>query len=230
MSYIEFIKRCGADFSPTPDDEQEIRRGGAYLGKKGLDDLIAAIKSNYRPDVTQQPMPTPTPDEPKPNITPVGFRKLHITYDPVSQAYTEADTGILAVVAFFRNAHDFGKAISEAKEIRAHIIYQPSEYYEKLRKGVKDAEKTTPGFAGVNDGIWLNEKNPVVNFARGETKALVMAIELPTGGFGGFDAFGHTFSNVNGIRIYIPTIPIMSADKYLVRVFITGGERVQSFV
>lgn len=39
-------------------EEQELRRLGSYLGKKGLDELLAAINSNYRPVVQLQPTPS----------------------------------------------------------------------------------------------------------------------------------------------------------------------------
>lgn len=55
VDYIEYINRCRVSFELKDEDEQKIRRLGKYLGKKGLDDLIAAIKSNYRLDVAQQP-------------------------------------------------------------------------------------------------------------------------------------------------------------------------------
>jgi hypothetical protein len=63
-SYIKLIKLDGVDFPLTSDDEQEIRRSGRYLGKKGLDNLIAAVRDNYRPNVAQQPSPSSQFDQP----------------------------------------------------------------------------------------------------------------------------------------------------------------------
>ncbi len=45
---VDEIKRNGVSFKLTATEEQEIRRVGKYLGRKGLDDLIAAILANYR--------------------------------------------------------------------------------------------------------------------------------------------------------------------------------------
>ena len=47
--YIELINRYGVAFRLTAADERKNRRLGNYLGKKGLDDLIAALRDNYRP-------------------------------------------------------------------------------------------------------------------------------------------------------------------------------------
>src|SRR2546423_412967 len=58
--YIDLIEHDKVDFSLTQDDEQKIRRACRYLGKKGLDYLIAALKSNYRPVVQLQPTPSTT--------------------------------------------------------------------------------------------------------------------------------------------------------------------------
>lgn len=44
---IDQIRRRGVTFKLTSTDEEEIRSAGKYLGKKGLDDLIAAIRRNY---------------------------------------------------------------------------------------------------------------------------------------------------------------------------------------
>ncbi len=47
--YLEQINQSGVNFRLTVDNEKEIRKAGAYLGTKGLDDLIAAIRSSpYR--------------------------------------------------------------------------------------------------------------------------------------------------------------------------------------
>jgi hypothetical protein len=43
------IEQRGVDFRLTDKDEQEIRHAGDYLGKKGLDNLITAVRDNYRP-------------------------------------------------------------------------------------------------------------------------------------------------------------------------------------
>jgi hypothetical protein len=48
---IRFVTSRGVSFHLTTSDEQEIRKAGAYLGAKGLNDLIAAIRDNYRPKV-----------------------------------------------------------------------------------------------------------------------------------------------------------------------------------
>ena len=48
--YVDLIKRIGVDFLLTPEIEKEIRAEGKYLGTKGLDDLVEAIRNNYRPE------------------------------------------------------------------------------------------------------------------------------------------------------------------------------------
>jgi hypothetical protein len=48
-SYIDLIERVGVDFLLTVKDEKKFRSAGAYLGK-GIEDLIAAIRNNYRPE------------------------------------------------------------------------------------------------------------------------------------------------------------------------------------
>ena len=52
-SYIELITRNGVDFSLTPEDEKRIRLAGKYLGRKGVEDLITAIRNNYRPNMSE---------------------------------------------------------------------------------------------------------------------------------------------------------------------------------
>lgn len=42
------VQQYGVAFQSTPSDEQEIRRLGKYLGHPGLDDLVAAVRANYR--------------------------------------------------------------------------------------------------------------------------------------------------------------------------------------
>lgn len=42
------VRQSGVAFRLTPTDEQEIRNAGKYLDRKGLDDLVAAVRSNYR--------------------------------------------------------------------------------------------------------------------------------------------------------------------------------------
>lgn len=48
-SYIDLIERVGVNFLLTAKDEKIIRSAGAYLGK-GVEDLLAAIRNNYRPE------------------------------------------------------------------------------------------------------------------------------------------------------------------------------------
>jgi hypothetical protein len=47
---IQEIKSRGVSFQLTaPAVENEIRQAGRYLGKRGLDNLIAAVRNNFRP-------------------------------------------------------------------------------------------------------------------------------------------------------------------------------------
>ncbi|MDQ1590593.1 MAG: hypothetical protein QOG71_1220 [Pyrinomonadaceae bacterium] len=221
--YIELINSYGVAFSLTPQDEIKIRQAGRYLGKKGLDDLIATIKNNYRPDVAQQPTATPTP-EPQPNLIPVHYGQHPVIYDPATRTFKEglADLGVLTIVVEFRNAHERGKELAEAKDIRAHINYEPFKFYENLGKGVKNPMEGVTGFAGVADGVWLDESQPVVNFARGETKTLILATPFPDGTFGVYD---HPIEQRAGVRIPFPRLRMLTADKYVVKVQLTGGAK-----
>ena len=46
---VRELKRCSADFELTSEVENEIREAGKYLGKGRLDDVILAVRDNYRP-------------------------------------------------------------------------------------------------------------------------------------------------------------------------------------
>lgn len=46
--YIELINKYGINWKLTPEDESEIRLVGQYLGETNLNDLIAAIRKNYK--------------------------------------------------------------------------------------------------------------------------------------------------------------------------------------
>lgn len=66
---IEQVEQRGVSFKLTSTDEQEIRREGKYLGKKGLDDLIAAVRKYYRPTETEthgELLPAQDPNPPNP--------------------------------------------------------------------------------------------------------------------------------------------------------------------
>ena len=178
--------------------------------------VLKAVAKAKELQTTQQGSVTPSPDEAKPNITPVGYQNTYITYDPSTQTFKEADTGIPALVAQFRNAHQQGKEISEGRDIRARIGFEPFDFYKKL-------DRTIPGFANVAEGIWLNEKNALVNFTKGETKTLILAVKMQDGRFGGFDWYEHQMQTIDGRELFLPKIPVLTADKYVVKVQITGG-------
>lgn len=174
--------------------------------------------ANHTPTPAAQ-VSEPIADTPKPNIIPVSFGERHLRFDPSTKTFMTADTGIRALVAEFRNAHERGKEIIEGKDIRAHIYFEPFDFYKKLDKNI-------PGFAHVEEGIWLNEKSAVVNFARGEAKTLVLVVELEPNGVGGFDAFDHSISKrPDGTEVLLPRVPKITANKYVVKVEITGGAK-----
>jgi hypothetical protein len=52
---------------------------------------------------------------------------------------------------------------------------------------------------------------------------LILAVQMPDGGFGGFDAFEHSIKTINGNELFLPKIPKLTADKYMVKVELTGG-------
>lgn len=57
---IRQIQRRGVTFQLNSEDELEIREVGKYLSKPGLDNLIAEIRKNYHPDVSQKPTQNPS--------------------------------------------------------------------------------------------------------------------------------------------------------------------------
>ncbi len=57
--YVAMIKEHKVDFQLTAEDARKIRLHGRYLGSKGLDEIIAAVRDNYRPGVAKQQTPTP---------------------------------------------------------------------------------------------------------------------------------------------------------------------------
>ena len=54
----KLIKKHGVDFQLTPEIENRIRATGSYLSKESLNDLVSAVRGNYRP--------------PRPSAAPVG--------------------------------------------------------------------------------------------------------------------------------------------------------------
>lgn len=68
--YIALINSHGVDFALTPEDEEEIRRSGDYLGVTGLDNLVAAIRNNYRPSASPSPTATAPGDVPRASSAP----------------------------------------------------------------------------------------------------------------------------------------------------------------
>lgn len=58
---VEQVEQRGVDFHLTSTDEKQIRRAGKYLGRQGLDDLITAVRENYRTVVSQRPDAPKTP-------------------------------------------------------------------------------------------------------------------------------------------------------------------------
>lgn len=212
---IKRIQERGVSFELGDSDKKKLRSVQRGLGQKRLYELIKAIEKNYRSNVAQQPLVMPTPETPKPNLIPVHYGKHPIIYDPNTRTFKEgfADQGLLTMVVEFRNAHERGKEIIEAKDIRAHIYYEPFEFYKNLDRNI-------PGFAGVDDGVWLEEFQPTINFARGETKTLILAVQSPNGTFAVYD---HPIEQREGINIPFPRVRLLTADKYVVKVELTGG-------
>ncbi len=63
--FVSIVREHKVDFQITASDEKRIRENGDFLGRKGLDELIAAVRENYRPASSQQPPPaTPTLEQP----------------------------------------------------------------------------------------------------------------------------------------------------------------------
>jgi hypothetical protein len=175
-----------------------------------------AAEASAQPTLEEAKPPELKADEPKPNLTIVSYGIMNIIYDPATRIFKESGLqgkGIPAVVVQIRNAHEPGKEIIEANAIRAHIYYEPFGNYTHLGK---DA----PGPTKVDDGVWFREAQPIVNFARGETKTLIVAVQSPDGSFG---AFEHPIEQREGIAMPFPLILKLTADLYMMRVEITGG-------
>jgi hypothetical protein len=68
---IRQVEQRGVTFQLSTEEELEIRRAGKYLGKKGLDDLIATVRHNYRVDAGTPPT-IPPPLQPS-NDFPISF-------------------------------------------------------------------------------------------------------------------------------------------------------------
>lgn len=81
--YVKLINLCDVNFSLTPEDEQKIRRSGKYLGKKGLDDLISAIRSNYRVEASDGNQPS------RPTV-----EKINYTSDVISSQREDLPYGL----------------------------------------------------------------------------------------------------------------------------------------
>lgn len=58
--YVAILKEHKVDFLLTTEVEQKIRLHGNYLRKRDLDNLIAAVRDNYRQNVSQQPTSIPS--------------------------------------------------------------------------------------------------------------------------------------------------------------------------
>lgn len=67
---ISEIQRSRLSFQLSPEDEKEIRRAGRYLGKKGLDNLVGAIRSNYRVITSPRSLPEEKANKPTAVATP----------------------------------------------------------------------------------------------------------------------------------------------------------------
>jgi hypothetical protein len=50
------------------------------------------------------------------------------------------------------------------------------------------------------------------------------------GGFGGFDAFNHHFLTIQGKEVFVPSVPKLTADKYVVKVELAGGAHGEVYV
>jgi hypothetical protein len=50
--YVQTISGDGVDFPLTPEDEKKIRSAGNYFGETEIDNLIAAVRSSYRPNAS----------------------------------------------------------------------------------------------------------------------------------------------------------------------------------
>lgn len=96
--YIELVKLYGVDFLLTRKDEQALRHYGNYLGKRGLDDLIEALRKTYQLATQRRGLllpgsdPTPTGGyQPKPGQTVFYFGNLCGISNSQSQTIVRID-------------------------------------------------------------------------------------------------------------------------------------------
>ena len=194
----------------------------AYLPDPPRAEVPIEKNVESRPPLEEIKQPEVKAEEGKSNIIVVGYNKLPTIYDPVARVFKEgfADQGMTALVVEFRNAHERDKVLSEAKNIRAHISFEPFEFYENLRKGIKNPKENVSGWQSVDDGVWLEEPQPLIEFARGETKTLILATQFPDGMFA---AYSHPIEHRAGTQAPFPRLRMLTAGKYVVKVQITGG-------
>lgn len=102
---VKQVQRCGVTSELTPADEDTIRRLGKYLGKEGIDDLVAAIRKNYRADTPSiAPKSSPSNDLPLSFLNEIPFKggspqKL----DNLMTAAGYAGTTVMAVLIVASN-------------------------------------------------------------------------------------------------------------------------------
>lgn len=80
---IQEITSRGVNFQlNTPAAEDEIRRAGRYLGRRGVDNLVAAVRANFR----RPPEERSGPQRPKPDIYRVRVTVIDPQRRPVEDA------------------------------------------------------------------------------------------------------------------------------------------------
>lgn len=219
--YADFPEDKYPDFSALMKLMPEIRHNPEQFFAEVSHDKRKPILESFLPKAEQ---PEGKAEEGKPNLIVVGYGKPPTIFNFDTRTFREgfADRGTETLVVEFRNAHERGKKISEAKNIRAHIGFEPFEYYEKSGRGVKNAAEGITGWARVDEGVWIGEAQPVINFAPGETKTLILASPGPDGTF---HAYGHPIEHRPGTIAPFPRLHMLTAYKYVVKVQLTGGSQ-----
>jgi hypothetical protein len=134
--YVELLNRCHVNFTLTPKDEQDIRRKGKYLGDKGLDDLVAAIRNNRPTDLikpppsTSSPVPqaspsppnsalliTPTPEQ-KAKCSPETLIGLELAPDPLPTGFTYGLT-----IAAARDCEFYHRYAEDLIRFKAKLLF-----------------------------------------------------------------------------------------------------------
>lgn len=148
--YIQLIEQNGVNFQLSPKTEEEIRRKGLYLGTKGLDDLIDAVRNNFR---------TPLKGVERTQIIAEGLR-AHSS----SPQFTEKVNELVKLVrelasrnySLANGINFFLNNPSHQSETVAEINRELQEANNKLKRILEVMDQVDPGWSNRNADISIN--------------------------------------------------------------------------